>query len=119
MDLGNNLLAHEGHMLLNETHLYNLFALMDLVRTHTKDKQERRVIMDKVIYEETECGAHVKFDQIGFDLTCIVEGSNAEFSERFDFPFHSHGLGEYLCDLTARAHDAWVEAHNTQDQVQG
>jgi hypothetical protein len=112
MNLGNNLLADDGIMLHNESQLFNLLVDMDLIRQHTKNKDERRKIMDTVFYDETECGAHVKFDQIGFNLTCIVEGSPAEFKERFDFPFHSHGLGEYLCDLEARTQDAWMEANN-------
>jgi hypothetical protein len=109
MNLGDNILATEGIMLHNESQLFNLLVDMDLIRQHTKNKDERRTIMDKVFYEETECGAHVKFDQIGFNLTCIVEGSPAEFNERFDFPFHSHAIGEVLGDIEARAHDAWVE----------
>ena len=110
--LGDNILAAPEMLLLNETHLFNLFVMLDLVRRDTKGKDERRDAMDKVFYDETDCGAHVKFDQIGFHIHCIVEGSDAEFTERFDFPFNSHGLGEYLMDLEARAHDAWVEANS-------
>jgi hypothetical protein len=74
--------------------------------------------LDLITYDETECGARLQFNDKGFDVTCIVEGSPAEFTEKFVYPIQSHGLGEYLCDLTARAHDAWHEA-NSQDMVQG
>ena len=103
MSLGNFILAQPCIMLHKDTDLYNLFVAMDLTRGAISDKRKE---IARVIYDETECGARVHYDPIGFNITCIVEGSNAEFNERFDYCFPSHGLGEYLCDLEARVIDA-------------
>ena len=109
MNLGNAILSIPSNMLFNDKDLYNLFVVLDLVRGKPDDV---RKALDKVVYDETDCGAHLdKFDPIGFNVTCIVEGSPAEFNERFDYPFPSHGLGEYLCDLEARVEDAFQDSN--------
>lgn len=115
MDLGNALLSIENHTIKCDRDLFNLFIILDLVRNAESADIQRD--MDLIIFDETECGARLQFNSKGFHVNCIVEGSNAEFSERFFYPVQSHGLGEHLCDLTARAHDAWCEAK--QDMVQG
>jgi hypothetical protein len=110
MNLGNAILSIPSNMLFNDRDLYNLFVVLDLARD-AKPADVRKEL-DKIVYAETDCGAHLdKFDPIGFKVTCIVEGSPAEFEERFDYPFPSHGLGEYLCDLEARVDDAFQDAN--------
>lgn len=110
MDLGNNLLDFDNHKIDNIHDLYNLFLIMDLTRNANPADIHKEI--DQIFYDETECGAHLHNSNYnGFDVTCIVEGSSAEFQETFKYPFQSHSLGEYLCDLTARAHDAWCEAN--------
>lgn len=43
---------------------------------------ERRI--DRAVYKGTDCGAWVLFDEKGIVVGSIVEGSDAEFSERID-----------------------------------
>lgn len=40
--------------------------------------------IDRAVYKGTECGAWVSFDETGILVGSIVEGSEAEFSERID-----------------------------------
>jgi hypothetical protein len=40
--------------------------------------------IDKAIYKGTGCGAWVRFDELGIMVGTIVEGSDAEYSERID-----------------------------------
>ena len=110
MDLGNNLLDFDNHVINNIHDLYNLFIIMDLTRNANPTDLLKEI--DSIFYEQTECGAHCQdVVEEGFNVTCIVEGSDAEFLDYIKFPVHSHNLGAYLCDLTARAHDAWCEAN--------
>jgi hypothetical protein len=43
---------------------------------------ERKI--DRAVYKGTDCGAWVRFDERGIVVGSIVEGSDAEFSERID-----------------------------------
>ncbi len=38
--------------------------------------------IEKAVYKGTNCGAWVKFDELGCIIGTIVEGSDAEYSER-------------------------------------
>ena len=40
--------------------------------------------IDRAVYKGTDCGAWVLFDEKGIVVGSIVEGSDAEFSERID-----------------------------------
>lgn len=40
--------------------------------------------IEKAIYKGTDCGAWVRFDELGIMVGTIVEGSDAEYSERID-----------------------------------
>jgi hypothetical protein len=40
--------------------------------------------IDRAVYKGTSCGAWVRFDSEGVMVGTIVEGSDAEFSERID-----------------------------------
>lgn len=118
MDLGNNLLAFDNHVIGSIRDLHNLFIVMDLAREYPNEPDILKEV-DSIVYDETECGAHIQdVTDEGFNVSCIVEGSDAEFLDYIKFPVHSQNLGAYLCDLTARTHDAWHEA-NSQDMVQG
>lgn len=121
MDLGNNLISFENHVIKSIRDLHNLFVLMDLplARCYPEDIHLVKEV-DTIFYDETDCGAHIQdVTDEGFNVSCIVEGSDAEFLDYIKFPVHSQNLGAYLCDLDARAHDAWFEANSTQDMVQG
>lgn len=108
MDLGNAILSIECNMLFNNKDLYNLFVVLDLARGKSQDIQGD---LSTIFFNEM--GATVKYDPIGFNLTIVPEAADAIFTERFDYPFPSHGLGEWLCDTSARIDDLY------QDKVQG
>jgi hypothetical protein len=40
--------------------------------------------IDRAIYKGTSCGAWIRFDAEGIKVGTIVEGSDAEYSERID-----------------------------------
>jgi hypothetical protein len=40
--------------------------------------------IEKAVYKGTDCGAWIKFDSEGIRVGTIVEGSDAEYSERID-----------------------------------
>ena len=39
-------------------------------------------MIEKLVYKHTDCGAWIKFDENGIKIGTIVEGSDAEYSER-------------------------------------
>ena len=41
-------------------------------------------LIDRAVYKGTSCGAWVQFDEKGIMVGTIVEGSDAEYSERID-----------------------------------
>ena len=104
MDLGNAILSIECNMLFKNKDLYNLFVVLDLVRGKSQDIQGD---LSTIFFNEV--GATVKYDPIGFNLTIVPEGADAIFTERFDYPFPSHGLGEWLCDTAARIDDLYQD----------
>jgi hypothetical protein len=102
MDLGNAILSIESNMLFNNKDLYNLLITLDFVRGVPQDVQGS---LSSIFFNEI--GATVKYDPIGFNLTIVPEAADAIFRERFDYPFPSHGLGEWLCDTSARIDDLY------------
>jgi hypothetical protein len=70
---------------------------------------ERKI--DRAVYAGTVCGAWVRFDEKGIRVGSIVEGSDAEFSERIDL------TGVDISDEGAKilAERFW----NTVDKING
>ena len=76
------------------------------------DAPEHRI--NKAIYKGTSCGAWVKFDEEGIMVGTIVEGSDAEHSERIDLT----GIGLENGDiLIQRFSDALERCENFADEV--
>ena len=48
------------------------------------DEKNLESRIDKAIFKGTNCGAWVRFDELGIMVGTIVEGSDAEYSERID-----------------------------------
>jgi hypothetical protein len=68
----------------------------------------------RMVYGETDCGAAVEFHDGFVVVSSIVEGSDAEFSETFSFPFQSDALFNYIDELEAQVEEAWNEANSTE-----
>lgn len=63
------------------------------------------------LYKYTACGAWITWDDTSVAVGSIVEGSDAEFSEFFVFPFPSETLDAWIQDLERMCDEAWHEAN--------
>jgi hypothetical protein len=78
-------------------------------------------LISKWVYKGTDCGAWVKFDEQGIIVGSIVEGSDAEFSQRIDLSgigMDDSGAEELnkrfwsaLEEINQLAVDEWNECH--------
>ena len=64
------------------------------------------------IYDSTECGAWIFWDDKAVTIGTIVEGSDAEFSNTLDFPFHENAFDSWVELLEEMANEAWHEAND-------
>lgn len=55
-------------------------------------------LIDRAIYKGTDCGAWVRFDEQGVKVGTIVEGSDAEYSERISLVGITTDLEEAECE---------------------
>ena len=86
---------------------------------------ERRI--DRAVYKGTDCGAWVLFDEKGIVVGSIVEGSDAEFSERIDLTgidisdkgaeLLTQRFWDTVEKINGLACDAWEEANDTSDWI--
>jgi hypothetical protein len=61
--------------------------------------------IDRAIYKETDCGAWVRFDDKGIMVGTIVEGSDAEYSERIELSDQEDELCKRFWDAIQRCQD--------------
>lgn len=73
--------------------------------------------LEKAIYNGTSCGAWVMWNCTSVTIGSIVEGSDAEFSCKFSYPFESEAVFRWLDELERLTTDAWNEA-NADDMVE-
>jgi tRNA-binding EMAP/Myf-like protein len=75
----------------------------------------------EAIYKGTDCGAWVVFDELGIKVGTIVEGSDAEYSERVDVSKLDCGdddekqLHERFSDAIQRCEDFADEHFNSEE----
>lgn len=67
--------------------------------------------LEHYVYKYTDCGAWINWDDVSVTIGSIVEGSDAEFSERFCFPVESDDLDDWVMQLESLCEDAWNEAN--------
>ena len=67
------------------------------------------------IYKYTDCGAWIRWDASGVECGSIVEGSDAEFSEYFSFPFTGEEFDLWIAELERLCNEAWHEANDDED----
>ena len=70
------------------------------------DKSDMKKSISSIVYSETDCGAWITYDNKGINIGSIVEGSDAEFSTRFDYPFLAKSLANYIDDLEIMVEEA-------------
>ncbi|MFZ9681385.1 MAG: hypothetical protein ACO3CL_08195 [Bacteroidia bacterium] len=90
-------------------------------------RDARESDIDRALYKGTDCGAWIKFDADGILVGTIVEGSDAEFSERISLDglddLDQDEADRELCErfwsaveaIESAASDAWHEANDEID----
>ena len=73
--------------------------------------------LEHTIYKGTSCGAWITWNCTSVSIGSIVEGSDAEFSCKFSFPFESESVFRWLDELDRLTTDAWNEA-NADDMIE-
>lgn len=73
--------------------------------------------LEHAIYKGTSCGAWIQWNYTSVSIGSIVEGSDAEFSCRFSYPFESTAVFSWLDELDSLTTRAWNEA-NADDMVE-
>ena len=71
--------------------------------------------IERDIYKYTDCGAWITWDEQSVTIGSIVEGSDAEFSKKFNFPVMSEGLDDWMEELENLTDEAWHEANDEED----
>ena len=71
--------------------------------------------LKRAIYKYTDCGAWIDWDSNGVAIGAIVEGSDAEFSRYFDYPFTSEAYENWLEELDVLTDEAWHEANDDEE----
>lgn len=64
------------------------------------------------LYKYTECGAWITLTNDTVSVGSIVEGSEAEFSKTFEYPFESEAFDSWIEELEALVDEAWHEAND-------
>ena len=67
-------------------------------------------------YKYTDCGAWISWDEKTVTIGSIVEGSDAEFSRTFTFPFNSELADAWINDLEELCDQAWHEANDDDSE---
>lgn len=67
--------------------------------------------LEHAIYKGTSCGAWIQWNCTSVSIGSIVEGSDAEFSRKFSYPFESTAVFSWLDELDSLTTRAWNEAN--------
>lgn len=67
--------------------------------------------LEHYIYKYTDCGAWINWTYTKVSIGSIVEGSDAEFDETFEFPFDSEEVDDWLEEQEYLTTAAWNEAN--------
>lgn len=67
------------------------------------------------MYKYTDCGAWITWDDNGFCIGSIVEGSDAEFCRGFTYPVESEIVDAWMKELEELCDEAWNEANDYDD----
>ena len=75
--------------------------------------------IDRTLYKYTGCGAWTAWDFAGFTIGSIVEGSDAEFYKRFEFPTTGEEVDRWIEELEELTDMAWNMANcgGEEDEV--
>ena len=83
-------------------------SIDDIVKGKGLENAEQ---LNHYVYKYTDCGAWIAWDDNSVTIGSIVEGSDAEFSQRFLFPVDSDELDAWVTELEQLCDDEWHEAN--------
>lgn len=72
--------------------------------------------LNRAMFKYTDCGAWIDWDDKSVSIGSIVEGSDAEFSKTFAFPFTSEEYENWMIELDVLTDEAWAEANCEDDE---
>ena len=64
------------------------------------------------VYKYTDCGAWIDWTDRTVTIGSIVEGSDAEFSNTFEFPVYLSEINGWFDELERLTDEAWHEAND-------
>ena len=73
--------------------------------------------LERAVYKGTACGAYIHWNDKSLTIGSIVEGSDAEFSKEFQFPFDTKDIDEWFEELEDLTTQAWLEANGTPYRI--
>lgn len=82
------MMTYERYIRDEENAAYGRFLVETIANLYGCDETAEAV--NRAVYKNTDCGAWINFDETGIVVGTIVEGSDAEYSERIDLD----GVGE-------------------------
>ena len=71
--------------------------------------------LKRALYKYTACGAWIEWTKRSVTIGSIVEGSDAEFSKRFEFPVTVEEIDDWLEELEELTDEAWTDANGEWD----
>ena len=90
----------------------NEAALLEYLSATTQAQAIRNV------YKYTDCGAWMRFTQMGVDLGSIVEGSHAEIGPySLTYPFTSDDWESAMAQIESEAETAWCDANDNTGEL--
>lgn len=91
------------HMQMCENAAYGEWLIETIAKSVGVEPVANRI--DRAIYKETDCGAWVRFDTEGLIVGTIVEGSDAEYSERIELTDDEDELCKRFWDAIQRCEE--------------
>lgn len=68
------------------------------------------------VYDATECGAWIEWDDTTVKVGSVVEGSDAEYDRSFSFPFYASEYDTWIDELEQLTDAAWKEANGAPNE---
>lgn len=75
-----------------------------------RDIEDER--LSRIVYKNTQCGGWFRTFDKGVEIGTIVEGSDAEFSRRLEYPFTAGQYEAAWSEIESLADAAWHEAND-------
>ena len=70
--------------------------------------------LKRTLYKYTGCGAWIEWTDATVSIGSIVEGSDAEFSQTFTFPFQAAAIDAWIEELEYLTDEAWHMANDDE-----